>query len=109
MAPEGFNINRQSPKLDVWSLFATIASVMQAGGFSKIECRDYTDVIAGIRLAAEVLVTTRPMARENPELRASAAQVPRQLYNADGLTTPQCQIGPIPEPGDTSDSQMDLS
>lgn len=105
MAPEVSNSShRQSPKLDVWSLFVTIASVTSAAKFNPYKYSDHDGVHAGVRLAAERLWQLEPMAREDQDLRASAAQMLVKLYNANGLTTPRNQISTI----DTADVKMKM-
>ena len=57
---------------------------------------------AGLISWTECSITTRlsalnVMARENPELRASAAQMLVKCFNGQGLSIPRHQISPIPD------------
>jgi hypothetical protein len=50
-----------------------------------------------VRAAAQVATNLAPMVRENPELRASAAQLLVAHFNGRGLSTPRAKIPPIAE------------
>ncbi|KAK3936911.1 kinase-like domain protein [Diplogelasinospora grovesii] len=68
----------QSPKMDIWSLFVTMVAVdsraLEAkASQSKLE----------------------PIARLDPDRRASAAQMLVQFFEGRGLTTPRSKIPPI--------------
>jgi serine/threonine protein kinase len=99
MAPEMVYGNHpQSPKLDVWSLFVVIGVVMQAGGLGDPKLASYEEVLTRVRAAATQHSTLSPMAQENPELRASAAQMLAKCFDGHGLSTPRNQVSPIPDP-----------
>jgi serine/threonine protein kinase len=101
MAPEMyFHTHPQTPKLDVWSLFVTILSITRTAGFGDERLSKYKEVLDLVRTAATMLPNISPMAREDPELRASAAQMLVQCFQGDGLTTPRGRIGSIPLPPD---------
>lgn len=101
MAPEAFyRTHAQSPKMDVWSLFVTIADILHAGGFDERVCNTYEDILGSVRAAAATLPGLSPMARENPKMRTSAAQMLVKFFNGEGLSTARSQIAPISEPED---------
>ncbi|KAH8589898.1 kinase-like domain-containing protein [Bisporella sp. PMI_857] len=97
MAPEMyFHTHPQTPKLDVWSLFVTIISINRTAGFDDRGLKHYEEVVGLVRIAATVLPYLSPMAREDPELRASASQMLVQCFESNGLTTPRGRVTPIP-------------
>ena len=97
MAPEMYyDTHSQTPKLDVWSLFATIIDIMRTAGFDGKKVKSYGQVLSLIRTAATMNPQLSPMAREDPELRASAAQMLVQCFQGNGLSTPRAQVGTIP-------------
>lgn len=101
MAPEAFyRTHAQSPKMDVWSLFVTIADILHAGGFDGRVCNTYEDILGSVRAAAATLPGLSPMARETPKMRTSAAQMLVEFFNGEGLSTARSQIAPISEPED---------
>ena len=57
----------------------------------------YEDVSKRVRAAASQYKFLSPMAQEDPSLRASAAQMLVKCFNAEGLSTPRQQVGPIPD------------
>lgn len=63
----------QSPKMDVWSLFATVADINPRFTFPPAQARTYHDVLLAIRAAAPQEPQLASMVRENPNHRASAA------------------------------------
>ncbi|KAH7170178.1 kinase-like domain-containing protein [Dactylonectria macrodidyma] len=87
--------NTQSPKMDVWSLFATIADINPRFTFPPRETRIYATVLEAIRTAALVEPSLAPMVRENPNHRASAAQLLLAHFEGRGLSTPKGHILPI--------------
>jgi serine/threonine protein kinase len=102
-APEiYFHGHPQTSKMDVWSLFVTLASVTRTAGFDERKLKDYHQVLNVVRKAAITrLSSLSPMAREDPTLRVSAAQMLVQCFGGDGLTTPRRKIGPAPDPGES--------
>lgn len=86
----------QSPKMDVWSLFATVADINPRFAFPPVRARSYDDVLRAIRAVALVEPQLAVMVRENPNHRASAAQLLVTLFNGRGLSTPRAQVPPIP-------------
>ncbi|KAF2245187.1 hypothetical protein BU26DRAFT_434010 [Trematosphaeria pertusa] len=99
MAPEAmYQTRRQSPKMDVWSLFVVIGVVTQAGGLHDPTLADYGEVLPRVRAAAAQHAALSPMAQENPETRSSAAQMLVKCFDGQGLSTPRNQVGPMPDP-----------
>lgn len=97
MAPEMVQKGVQTHKVDVWSLFATMLWVLDAGEFSQRSRQFTSDTgVRGAVLFAATKVhsvsTIREMAFINPEERASAAQMLDKLFNGAGLSTPRNQI-----------------
>lgn len=82
-----------TPKVDIWSLFVTIASVHPEVPFSPRLTDSYErDALPAIRYTAErILCKYDIMAREDPVDRASAAQCLLALYAGKGI----CSPGPI--------------
>ena len=102
-APESypaFSTFAQSPKMDVWSLFATIADIHSRFAFPPIQPNNtYADVVRAIRIAAQRAPHLAPMVREDPKHRASAAQLLVAHFGGCGLTTQASKVEPIaPEP-----------
>jgi hypothetical protein len=84
-APKLYTDKPQTPKMDIWSLFVTIAEVHpEHPNFPDwARLRDYsTDVLpAVLATAAAATPQLRPMARVDPEQRASAAQMLVVIYS----------------------------
>ncbi len=85
----------QSPKMDIWSLFATIADINPLFTFPPTHARVYADVLPAVRAAALVEPSLAPMVRENPNHRASAAQLLVNFFDGRGLSTPRARIPPM--------------
>lgn len=90
MAPELDTREEQTPKMDVWSLFITLAYAMDLDGF-----RTKSLLTTPLRiLAAEEALSVKPfdqlkeMAVVDPSQRASAADMLDRLYAGNGRTTP---------------------
>lgn len=99
MAPEvKYQTGRQSPKMDVWSLFVVIGVVTQAGGFHDPTLAHYEEVLPRVRAAAAQYTALSPMAQENPEMSSFAAQMLVKYFNGQGLSTPRNRVGPIQDP-----------
>ncbi|KAL9024816.1 MAG: hypothetical protein Q9196_006237, partial [Gyalolechia fulgens] len=101
-APEiYFHGHPQTSKMDIWSLFVTLASVTRAAGFDEDKLENYRQVLDVVKKAAVTeLSALSAMAREDPTLRASAAQMLVQYFGGDGLTTPRRRIGSVPDSGE---------
>lgn len=98
MAPEVFHGERlQTPKVDVWSLGVSIISLGSKGAFPQNKDLQRAEVLEKIRTAANDEPMVRRMTHENPDLRASAAQILLHYFNGEGLTTPLERIPPLPE------------
>ena len=86
--------------MDVWSLFVTVVSLMAPVNFDEemLATGSYSNTLAFVRVAAaNILPDLQPVARENPELRASAAQILIMYFNGKGSTTRQSEVGFTPE------------
>ncbi|KAF2457520.1 kinase-like domain-containing protein [Lineolata rhizophorae] len=96
-APELYDVDRfpQSPKMDVWSLFATIIDVHSKFTFPPRDARNYYDVLQAARAAVLLAPELADMAREDPAHRASAAQLLVAHFNGRGLTTRRAAVLPI--------------
>jgi serine/threonine protein kinase len=103
MAPElqhghGLGKYPQTPKMDIWSLFVTIASLISGTKFDekRLACGNYTEILAYAKFAADDFIPGyEPMARENPRLRASAAQMLVRRFGGKGLTTDESEMEPL--------------
>lgn len=82
IAPEVSCRGKQTPKLDIWSLFVTFAVVWSMVDEKALLISDSASVIESILNAAAAMRYLEPMARVDPELRASAAEM-RQLLTMD--------------------------
>lgn len=101
MAPEffnGFEDLKQSTKVDVWSLFVTILHLHSKLAFPPPRYHGYSDILRAVRMLKRDSVL-KAMARENPERRASAAQMLVHLFDGQGLTTPRSKV-PANKPND---------
>lgn len=100
MAPEvERGEEKQTSKVDVWSLFVTMLWVLNTRDFRQVSqgFRTYGPVLETVLAATEDLIQISEMARVSPETRASAAQIHLRLFGTQGLTT--TRIPPIlPEP-----------
>jgi serine/threonine protein kinase len=98
MAPELFpEYGRfpQCPKMDMWSLAATLLHIFPEAGFPPRDAHDYDSVIRALRTAAATAPFLRPMVRMNPFYRASAAQMLATHFAGNGLTTPRSLLRPL--------------
>ena len=84
----------QSPKMDVWSLFATIVAVDSRFKEFPPHTSDYGIVLSALEARAPQSFL-EPMARLHPDCRASAAQMLVHFFDGGGLTTPRSKIPPI--------------
>ena len=96
MAPEILRNDgvRQTVKVDVWSLFVTMAYVMDVDGYRKKCFGTNQHIIKSALEAAEttLLSPLKEMAILDPNERASAADMLRKLFKGEGLTTPLDQL-----------------
>lgn len=97
MAPEMFENGRQSPKLDVWSLYVTVLWTLDAGGFRKASekfntINDAREAILHVASKVDIVSNISEMARINPDERASAAQMLVKCFNGEGLSTPRAKV-----------------
>lgn len=94
-------IAAQTSKLDIWSLFATMVAVwLRPIDFPpRQRVDDYGIILNILRAKVPEVEGLEPMARTDPDHRASAAQMLVYLYQGEGLTTPRSKIPPIQFPG----------
>ncbi|CAK7210374.1 hypothetical protein SCUCBS95973_000757 [Sporothrix curviconia] len=97
-APEVFDWRlKQTPKVDVWSLFATIIDMLPEAAFPPPLTNNQGVVFSAIQAVASKgeYKFLAPMVREDAQDRASAAQMLVAVFEGRGLTTPRRMIGPI--------------
>jgi serine/threonine protein kinase len=93
LAPELYNGQPQTPKMDIWSLFVTIAVIAPEYNLPPKDLTNPGDIIKALRTAAATgIPQLQPMAWVNPNPRASAARMLKTLYDGRGLTTPVKQV-----------------
>lgn len=96
MAPEMVQNHGQNicPKVDVWSLFVTLVSVIPEKSFNpgRWKTRPYPEIWAAIRREAECAQEWAYMAHEDPAQRASAAAMLVLANGEHGLTTPRNNV-----------------
>lgn len=96
IAPEIFEEVYQTDKVDVWSLFVTMQSVLPVNKFTRNlnKAKGYGQIKQAVLDAAESndVLGIREMAIVNPAQRASAAQMLVKRYNGQGLSTPRHQV-----------------
>ena len=95
MAPE-LDLNpggEQTPKMDIWSLFVTLAFAMNVGGFRGKPLHTTSLKIKAVQDAAdeEIFRQIRDMAVVDPGHRYTAAALLDRLFNGEGRTTPRSQ------------------
>jgi len=99
MAPEILQNSgcRQTSKVDVWSLFVTMAYALNANGYRQKQPRHLTEAVEMALAAAKapLLDPIKDMAIVDPVKRASAAEMLIKLYQEDGLSTPRENISPL--------------
>lgn len=95
-APEMFNGMDQKHKVDIWSLFITMLWILDVQSFRvrSIWFHNHEEVRRAVSSAASEKIVSRTveMAIENPERRASAAQMLVMNYGGAGLSTPGNQV-----------------
>lgn len=99
LAPEILGEEKQTYKVDVWSLFVTMLWVLDLRAFRQA-CQLFKTVgdIRKTILAAsneQAVTKIRQMAIVNPEDRASAAQMLVQCFDGVGLSTTLDQVPPL--------------
>jgi len=95
MAPELFSDQAsQTAKVDVWSLFFTLAEVMNVDGFRRKRLNTTASRIKAVEEAARHpdFYPLRDMAIVDPSLRASAGEMLDKLFSGDGRSTPRNEI-----------------
>lgn len=97
LVPEATGIDKaQSPKIDVWSLCATIFALKSAFKGFPPRTQEYKVVLNTMLAMAAGLPNLEPMARKDPEQRAAASSMLVWLFDGRGLTTPRSRVPPIP-------------
>lgn len=79
----------QTPKMDVWSLFATLVDVLNVGSFRETEYTTDETSVNAICSAAEkhpVLNKVAEMAAINPAERATARDILIKIFDDQGVT-----------------------
>lgn len=81
----------QTPKIDVWSLFVTMAYTMDVAGYRTKSLQTRAQFIDTAQAAAgmDQLKPLASMAIIDPGKRASAAQMLVRIYGGQGLSTPR--------------------
>ncbi|KAI3334146.1 kinase-like domain-containing protein [Ustulina deusta] len=94
MAPEISQGGRQTHKVDVWSLCATILWTLDVDEFRQRsnEYRSFEDCHRAVQSRAPKVRLIEEMGRVNPEERASAAQMLIKCFDGEGLSTPRNQV-----------------
>ncbi|EEH06284.1 serine/threonine-protein kinase ppk11 [Histoplasma capsulatum G186AR] len=96
MAPEVLEDKgiAQSSKVDVWSLFVTLAYALDVNGYRNKALATRDQKVEAALEAAETqeLRSLKDMVAIDPKHRASAAQMLLKFYDGEGLTTPRNQI-----------------
>ncbi|EER36541.1 calcium/calmodulin-dependent protein kinase [Histoplasma capsulatum H143] len=96
MAPEVLEDKgiAQSSKVDVWSLFVTLAYALDVNGYRNKALATSDQKVEATLEAAETqeLRSLKDMVAIDPKHRASAAQMLLKIYDGEGLTTPRNQI-----------------
>lgn len=96
-APEVYRHGVQTPKMDIWSLFVTIAWTLDFDRFrqnlylSTSLPQAYQAILAMTSMIGEI----HEMARVDPEDRASAAQMLVKCFHGEGLSTQPNQVPPL--------------
>lgn len=86
----------QSPKMDIWSLFASIAAVYpDCPNFPPTQHVTYSVILDALKDASSRMPQIEAMARKDPARRASAAQMLVLLFGGKGLTTHRSRIPDI--------------
>ncbi|KAF4467200.1 calcium calmodulin-dependent kinase [Fusarium albosuccineum] len=81
--------NEHTPKLDIWSLCATIVDVFRIDKFQYSKCYEDWDIMrAVIHDAKMVGGIVEKMAHTNPHKRVSAADILDEVFGGVGRTTP---------------------
>ncbi len=98
MAPEIHCGQKQTSKVDVWSLFVTILWTLNREGFRQPQhFRFYHDIRRTVASLANTphLSKIRGTARVDPSARVSAAQMLVHCFDGTGLTTPSSRVSPL--------------
>lgn len=104
MAPEVPLGGKQTDKVDIWSLFVTIAWTLDTDGFRQKSTQFKTglDAQQAIVDMGKTLPLIQEMARVDPQKRASAAQMLLKCFDGHGLTTKRSRVPPMPTESSSS-------
>lgn len=96
MAPEVYRQEQQTHKMDVWSLFVTMAWILNVDGF-HLKSRQFQSIQqveqAVLAVAASPNVSRiQEMARTDPATRVSAAQMLIECFDGKGLAASQKEV-----------------
>lgn len=101
-APEVRQRAEQTDKMDVWSLFVTMAWTLDVDGFrlksERFQSEQQLEQVILAVAASPKMDRIEAMARSDPAMRASAAQMLVKCFEGRGLSTPQNEIPPIGDP-----------
>ncbi|CAG8886341.1 unnamed protein product [Penicillium egyptiacum] len=96
-APEVYEHGAQTHKMDVWSLFVTIAWTVDFDGLRQ-NLHRFTS-LSEARQAIFAMTTRigeiKEMARVDPDERASAAQMLVKIFDGEGLSTQRSRVPPL--------------
>ncbi|KAJ4321577.1 hypothetical protein N0V84_005248 [Fusarium piperis] len=100
MAPEILHRAKQTHKADIWSLFVTMLWTLDIKGFrqASASAQNLPQVQTEISSRIPTLRVIQDMAREDPDERASAAQMLVKCFDGRGLVTPRNQVPPLGYP-----------
>ena len=87
---------QQTAKVDIWSLFVTIAWALNEDNYWKKSLHTHDQKFEAVAMAAASprLQAIKAIATKDPNQRPSAAQMLLQVFNGEGLTTPRAQAAP---------------
>lgn len=99
-APEMAEGGSQTPKADVWSLYATLVWVLDIDGFRAAPSMHRTAdecwrAVLAVASRQTILSLVQEMARRDVDQRASAAQMLVKHFKGQGLTTSRSRVPPL--------------
>ncbi|KEY72207.1 hypothetical protein S7711_00208 [Stachybotrys chartarum IBT 7711] len=96
-APEVYQLEKYTPRADVWSLYVTVLWTFDVRCFRTLPklFREYGDVLQLVLSLPWELQAISEMARLDVETRPSAAQMLVKCFGGSGLTTPRHLVPPL--------------